>query len=37
MIYMSDRNREVKMTYYLSGVKCVEVDEALMLGERFLS
>ncbi len=39
MIYMSDRNREVKMTYYLSGVKCVEVDDekALMLGERFLS
>lgn len=39
MIYMSDRNREVKMTYSVSRVKCVEVDveKAFMLGERFLS
>lgn len=39
MIYMSDRNREVKMTYSRSGVKCVVVDDekAFMLGERFLS
>ncbi len=39
MIYMSDRSREVKMTYSLSGVKCEEVDDekAFMFGDRFLS